>query len=271
MTIRRRKRLLSKELWGVTLETRHEWKLEEMRGRISGDRSWKEQRGEVGAPMMSTVSSDPASTIFADPAMAWLRERVSFVFLGGGTHADTIPFDLCEYLWSGLSSFAATKAKEHNGICSDSNRSTEGSSGSDAVGGFDEIVEIRVALRLAEVAIWSGNMVGGIQCTFQGMPPLPPISSNLALGFEDAPVQASMSFDEGEQVVRIEIRAGSLVDGLRIITSSGRELSAGGNGGQLIGYDVPKGMALLGFYGGKGGHIHNLGIILQSVAEEPAP
>eukprot|EP01036_Dinobryon_divergens_P037423 gene37423-48947_t len=41
MTMRRRRRLLLKEMAAVTLVSGHEWKLEELQGRISGDKNWK--------------------------------------------------------------------------------------------------------------------------------------------------------------------------------------------------------------------------------------
>lgn len=48
LTMRRRKRLLAKELWAMTLMSEQEFKLEELQGRISGDTGWKLSRGEMG-------------------------------------------------------------------------------------------------------------------------------------------------------------------------------------------------------------------------------
>jgi len=62
MTISRRKRLLMKELAGLALLVEHEWKLEELQGRLSGDREWRRQRGELGV-VNEAVGELSASTL----------------------------------------------------------------------------------------------------------------------------------------------------------------------------------------------------------------
>ena len=255
MTIRRRKRLLAKELRGVTLESRHEWKLEEMRGRISGDKSWKEARGEAGSTSSSTsstavavaaaaVATTSSASSFNPPANEWVRARIVYVPLGGGTHGDTAPFDLCaaSSLWTLLSSLADHPA---------------------------ELAATWASLRLAELSVWSSSsLLGGLQCTYDCSTPAassavaPTALAALVLGSEDAPMQNSLAFAQGEKITRVSARCGALVDAIRVTTSAGREISAGGTGGTETVFEVPEDLFVLGFYGGKGGHIHNIGLIL---------
>ena len=109
LSIQRRKRLLSKELLGLMLEVRHCTKMSELQGRISGDREWKEARGETGSAAAAAapascdadVAVAAALQIFSPPPQApeWARDRLRYVRLGGGEHGDTVPFDLCADLW----------------------------------------------------------------------------------------------------------------------------------------------------------------------------
>eukprot|EP01041_Mallomonas_annulata_P004003 gene4003-7977_t len=62
MTMRRRKRLLLKEMAAVTLVSGHEWKLEELQGRISGDKNWKIARGEIGTQQQQQVQGHEINT-----------------------------------------------------------------------------------------------------------------------------------------------------------------------------------------------------------------
>lgn len=64
-------------------------------------------------------------------------------------------------------------------------------------------------------------------------------------------------------VTEVSVKAGSLVDSLLVRTSKGKEKKWGGDGGHLQHtWHVPAGSSFLGFHGGVGGHLHNLGVTL---------
>lgn len=64
-------------------------------------------------------------------------------------------------------------------------------------------------------------------------------------------------------VTEISVKAGSIVDSLRIQTSKGQDKKWGGDGGhRQQTWRVPAGSSFLGFHGGVGGHLHSLGVTL---------
>lgn len=70
-------------------------------------------------------------------------------------------------------------------------------------------------------------------------------------------------------VTEISVKAGSIVDSLRVQTSKGQEKKWGGDGGhRQQTWRMPAGSSFLGFHGGVGGHLHSLGVTL---AEKEGP
>lgn len=64
-------------------------------------------------------------------------------------------------------------------------------------------------------------------------------------------------------LTEITVKAGAIVDSLRVRTSKGREKAWGGAGGDLHRtWRIPTGSSFLGFHGGVGGHVHSLGVTL---------
>lgn len=228
VTIKRRKRLLAKKLLGVQLETKHIWKIEELQGRISGDRSWREDRGEIGSGGSIGTTS---STVEPYP-----NDAVTLVSLGGGVHPDTIPFDGCSVLWADLAARAST--------------------------GPSTLGELWASFSISEISVWSSSFVNGFQCRYylgDSEELLPPV----VLAEHDTPTCESISLAKGETVRSVRIRYGAIVDSIRVVTSLDRVLQAGGEGGEAIKeYVVPAEWKFVGFFGGKGGHIHNLGVII---------
>ena len=229
-TIQRRKRLLSKELLAVTLETRHEWKTGEMAGRISGDKAWKEERGELGNPSAAAASARPL----------WLpADSLQLIALGGETHGDSTPFDLSASLFEQIE-------QEQ----------------------LDPSPEARCALLastvLSSLTIWSSSFVNGLQCSYSrsgGSPEV--LEGPLVLGSNDQPTPRSISLVPGEHISSIHVRAGAIVDSIRIVTSAGQDVRFGESlGGNETTYEVPNGWSVLGFLGARGGHLHNVSVVI---------
>jgi hypothetical protein len=61
------------------------------------------------------------------------------------------------------------------------------------------------------------------------------------------------------------------VDSITLKTRKGQSFKVGGDGGgESISFDIPDDQMICGFYGGTGGHLHNIGVILCdfSVADD---
>jgi hypothetical protein len=84
---------------------------------------------------------------------------------------------------------------------------------------------------------------------------------------EGAPQQRSLSIDAQQFVTALHIRAGSLIDGMSIGRSDGQTVRGGGSGGSLIEltWHPNDQETLLGFYGGCGGHLHNIGVVIKHI------
>jgi hypothetical protein len=72
----------------------------------------------------------------------------------------------------------------------------------------------------------------------------------------------------GDKIVSIAVKYGNLVDSICLTTVQGRSMKVGGTGGQHYRkLTVPPGKVVIGFYGGTGGHLHNLGVVLADEGE----
>jgi hypothetical protein len=64
----------------------------------------------------------------------------------------------------------------------------------------------------------------------------------------------------GEYITQVTGRHGDIIDYLQIQTSTGQSYQFGGSGGQnQFNLNVPYGKQVVAFYGGLGGHLHNIG------------
>ena len=73
-------------------------------------------------------------------------------------------------------------------------------------------------------------------------------------------VNQEVTFQHGEYINSITLRAGDIVDGLKLTTNLGKSYSFGGPGGTPQQVYIAPGTQPIGFYGGIGGHLHNLGV-----------
>eukprot|EP00752_Nemacystus_decipiens_P003103 g2874.t1 len=117
--------------------------------------------------------------------------------------------------------------------------------------------------RVREVVVWSGDNVNGIQLVYDVEGDT--VRGPKRMGDHGLYRQSKLVLDveDGEVVTEISVKAGALVDSLRIKTSKGQEKKWGGDGGHLQQtWRVPAGSSFLGFHGGVGGHLHSLGVTL---------
>eukprot|EP00903_Cladosiphon_okamuranus_P017573 g16186.t1 len=117
--------------------------------------------------------------------------------------------------------------------------------------------------RVREIIVWSGDSVNGIQVVYDvdgDAVRAPKIMGDHGLYRQS---KLMLDVEGGEVVTEISVKAGSLVDSLRIQTSKGQEKKWGGDGGdRQQTWRVPAGSSFVGFHGGVGGHLHNLGVTL---------
>lgn len=87
--------------------------------------------------------------------------------------------------------------------------------------------------------------------------------------FDDNP--ETISFDiKSDGLEKVIIRSGSLIDRIELRLNSGKEITVGGTGGEEISFNflnwlqyTDKLIRPIGFFGGTGGHLHNLGLIFR--------
>jgi hypothetical protein len=114
---------------------------------------------------------------------------------------------------------------------------------------------------LSSVSLYddSGKYLNGIKCEWRDG------SSNdhSTAGNVEA---TSISLSPGEYITSVSARVGSLVDYLELKTNTGRSISAGNcRTGSPIVYSIPDGMHVIGFTGGMGREIHNIGLLLAPI------
>ena len=94
------------------------------------------------------------------------------------------------------------------------------------------------------------------------------------LGFGGPPASKQvLDLSGGDEVTKVSVRAGAIVDSVAITTRNGQVLRAGGQGGADAGvwelHEQDQDQAsFAGFFGGTGGHLHNLGVVVR---EAPSP
>jgi hypothetical protein len=121
---------------------------------------------------------------------------------------------------------------------------------------------------LRRVHLWAGtSLANGVQCEYVEAGTGAVLSSPLFASSEGAPQQSSFSIEAQQFATTLHVRAGSLVDGMSIGRSDGQRVTVGGSGGSLIelNWHPNDQETLLGFYGGCGGHLHNIGVVVKHI------
>jgi hypothetical protein len=106
-----------------------------------------------------------------------------------------------------------------------------------------------------QINVWGSSRVNGIQVIYDGGCITP-----LEIGYHDNPVQQSLILAQGEFITEVSGTQGEVIESLEIKTNYGKFLRVGGYSGNPFRFSIPYGTQIVGFYGGIGGHIHNLGV-----------
>jgi len=97
--------------------------------------------------------------------------------------------------------------------------------------------------------------VNGIQVIYDGGCITP-----LEIGYHDNPIQQTLILAQGEFITEVSGTQGEVIDSLEIKTNFGKFLRVGGYSGNPYRFNIPYNTQIVGFYGGFGGHLHNLGV-----------
>ena len=127
---------------------------------------------------------------------------------------------------------------------------------------------------VSSLTVWSSSFVNGLQLSYHSSSSTEPSSAEgaqvetweapLILGHNDDPSPRRLSLAPGERISSFFVRAGAIVDSVRVVTSFGQDVRFGDStGGTEIALEVPVGWRVVGFSGGRGGHIHNVSVILS--------
>merc|ERR1711991_21850 len=320
-TLMRRKRKLARELSALSLLTTHEWKLEELQGRISGSKEWRQARGELGSnptededkqqqksttrrsknqvvdknspshmlpcsasssvpnELMDTIEvpcedncRPPVKINVSSFISSDMNKEIFSVWLGGQNHPDTITFTQAACLLPPKSLGSAADSKERFkqiftrifAKCK-----SDGMENSMATAHALKQAQIEIIAlsqpKLVGIKVYaSSNFVNGVDCVYYDTEQE---GKQRSYGDHDDPTENILSLDTTEsKIVKISIRYGNIIDGISLSTKDGKEHVYGGAGGEfeetLV---IPAGYELNGFYGGIGGHLHHLGVILVKI------
>jgi len=108
---------------------------------------------------------------------------------------------------------------------------------------------------IRQVKIFGSTYANGIQVSYEMRGPTP-----IEMGNNDNPYEQVLNLDTGEYITEISGRSGNIIDRLEIRTNLGKFIAVGGNGGSPFRFTLPYGSQVVGFYGGVGGHLHNIGV-----------
>ncbi len=263
-TMLARKRILLDELKYLEINSNNKFKTEELQGRISGDSEWKESRGEcnsntsisyklrnnsntkstISIPIAIDNDNNIVSTNIATPSgliktSSEDNYHYKYLVAPGGTHLDSEPFDIInDFLLNIISIIPSTTREEE---------------------------DIYNSLVMEELVLFAGeSFCNGIQINYRVNNNV--ISSPPYTSLQDDPIPHKIKLKLNEKIIQIIINAGSLVDGIKIITSLGNSLQVGGTGGDTYSYCIDDNEELIGFYGGIGGHLHHIGLVLRPIS-----
>ena len=183
------------------------------------------------SPLLTTTDSSP-------PPLLLTTKRVQYWWLGGRKHPDTVAFDTC-----GLSAQLGAMSAQ------------------DKLDPRLALELISPSLSLSKVTVWASlQAVNGLSVNLR-------LGSAAAVGKHgptpNSVCSSTLSLTAGERIVSVHMRYGNIVDSLRVVTSRGQNRTFGGPGGdEHVNYRVPAGWRLVGFFGGVGGHLHNLGVVI---------
>lgn len=129
-------------------------------------------------------------------------------------------------------------------------------------------------VQLTRITVWCGEYVNGIQVagTIRSADgSVQSVESAVRFGGHDDPEPRVVTLAPGEDIERVGLRVGTWIDSITIYFTSGRvERFGDSSSGDPHSLTPPEGVRVVGFLGGFGGHLHNLGLryIVPSEEEE---
>jgi len=109
---------------------------------------------------------------------------------------------------------------------------------------------------IRQIKLYGNQYVQGLQVSYElnGLTPL-------EIGYtNNYPYEQVLNFETGEVIIEVCGRYGDFIDQLDIKTNLGHTIRVGGNGGTPFRYSIPQSSQIVGFYGGVGSCLHNIGI-----------
>ena len=222
-------------------------KINQLNRRADGCRSFKRKKAKriekktqffEEKPRQFEVKSD---SIEFEKKIAIKKEKFEKALLStqrfGSTHSDTKTFDttvLLEDKWPKYDPFAiqVTKIKYHFGT------------------------------------LMPAGVVNGIQFTFYNLNTNEEYTTPDFYGNHQYKGHRTYTLASGEYINSAVVHSGGVVDGLFLRTTKGKELSMGAKGGskQTVEFSCDN-PVVIGFFGGFGGHLHNIGFYYASKSE----
>lgn len=181
---------------------------------------------------------------------------MKYISLGGCVHGDTSSFDTTAFLGP-LIDFLVTNA--------------------DNVDANNTLLAWK-NLNLNQVSLLSSSsLTNGLQVQYSL--PFAPSSSSTMLNtlsplfasYNDNPTLRTLNLKDPEkcQIEKVNVRCGALIDKVEFIMNKNDSIfSGGGNGGDIKTFQIPEGWELIGFFGGTGGHLHNIGLIIKLITKK---
>lgn len=209
---------------------------------VGAPRDVDESGAPVGGGRKPTAPTMRAAA--AAPSPSGLPWPLSIATAGptvGKSHADTTPFTTSSHL---KAASAAAAAFQQRGV------------------------------RVIAVDVWHTRYVHALQLTYgfhQSVAGDDPqrMSTPVLGGPTGDCVHSRLVLAPNETIVKTRVKCGALIDRLELETSLGRVKHWGGTGGNPHDLFVPSNHAVVGFHGGSGGHLHNIGVLMVPLDAAP--
>ena len=251
----------------------------------ASETSSSETSASETSALESVASASVGSKIIVNSAAGSRANVLVYLPLGGGCHEDTIAFDTaaaCRAIQ--CSSSLATQQQQLVDLCMKDDKQSERNHHKP----YSAPHCLPVSSSLVGLSVYGGDsLMNGFICrydltyfansTVSGQSFSLPFQAPAAYGKHDSPVSHTVQLpsprdlcrDSGagldkDRISSVSARTGALVDHITLHRADGTNLDFGGaGGGQSRTVEIPRGWSLYGFYGGIGGHLHNVGIIVS--------
>lgn len=124
-------------------------------------------------------------------------------------------------------------------------------------------------MEMTKISVWDdGKLITGIQCEWNSVPTGEVLKGTCHASSGDNMKETVLNLAKGDRVTHVSVRTGDVVDYIKLETKMGESIACGNpGGGEARVLVIPEGERLVGFRGGLGGHIHNIGILTAPMLE----